>query len=125
VLFAPGSAELDDAARATVRQVARQGRAMADALGAGGVQATLTLTGRADATGSDSTNASLSRDRALRVERALQAAWGSGAGRLTVAPDGVGTTQPLAEPDSAARARVNRSVSFGIRLVIPPGARPE
>jgi OOP family OmpA-OmpF porin len=129
VLFSPGSSELDDAARATIRGAARQARQLVSSLDAQGVGATVTLTGRADATGTDSSNASLSRDRAEVVRQAIDAALRDGAKAPVVRfePKGVGTSAPIAEGDATARARLNRSVSFGIRLSIdaPSGARPQ
>ncbi len=129
VLFPAGTSQLDDAAYAVIRGAARQARKLASALGADGVSATLTLTGRADATGTDSTNASLSRERADRVRRALEAQLREGAKTPAVRydPKGVGTAEPLPASDSTARARMNRSVSFDVRLTIdaPSGARPQ
>ncbi len=128
VLFAMGSSELDDAAVAVIRAATRQARQLAASLGAAGVTATVTLTGRADATGTEASNATLSRDRADRVRRALDKGLRDGAKAPTVLfnPRGVGTTEPLAESDATARARMNRSVSFGIRLAIDAlsGVRP-
>ncbi|MBI3790070.1 MAG: OmpA family protein [Gemmatimonadetes bacterium] len=126
VLFAPGSAALDDAAAAAVRTAARHARAIAAGLADDGVTVGLTLTGRTDATGTDSTNQSLSRERAERVRRALEGALRGGGAAPVLTTRGVGTREPLSESDSTARARINRSVSFGIRLSIDatPGARP-
>ena len=129
VFFAAGTTELDDAAYAVIRGAARQARQLSASLGAAGVSATVTLTGRGDATGTDVTNASLSRERAERVRRALDAQLREGAKAPAVLFDlkGVGTTEPLAASDSTARARMNRSVSFGVRLTIDAqsGARPQ
>ena len=129
VLFAPGSTELDGAAQDAVRSAARHVRRMSDAMASLGVTASVALTGRADATGTESTNETLSKERAEAVRRALAAALGSAKGAPAVAfdPKGVGTGEPLSASDSVARARVNRSVSFGVRLTLdaPSGARPQ
>ncbi len=130
VLFAAGSSELDGAARSAIRSAARQARQVAVALAADGVVATVTLAGRADVTGTEATNAALSRERADRVRGALDAALRDGAAKGPVVrfdPRGLGTAEPIAAGDSVARARLNRSVSFGIRLVIDAlsGARPQ
>ena len=72
------------------------------------------MIGRTDPTGTDATNQALSRLRAEAVVARLTA--------LGVLPDlitttGVGVVQPLENPDAAEQARINRSVSFVIRLV--------
>ena len=74
----------------------------------------LDLIGRTDPTGTDATNQALSRLRGEAVGTRL-AALGVPAGLITAI--GVGIVQPLDEPNPADRARVNRSVSFVVRLV--------
>jgi OmpA-OmpF porin, OOP family len=78
-----------------------------------GARATLELIGRTDPTGSDSANQMLSRGRAEAVVAAL-AARGVPTGAARVI--GVGTSRPLTEGSSDERARINRSVSFGVSL---------
>ena len=128
VFFAAGRSELNEAATVTIRTAAEQARRLVEALGPAGVTATIAITGRADATGTEATNASLSRERADRVRRALTAAIGGGSAAPAIAfdPQGVGTSRPLVAGDSAARARMNRSVTFGVRLTVDAlnGERP-
>jgi OOP family OmpA-OmpF porin len=113
VLFDVGSAGLGREARETVARVAESfTRLEAGALDIG-VGPVLELVGRTDATGSDSTNQALSRNRAEAVlaalaERGLRAE----AARVSAA----GTSRPLPAADPAERARLNRSVSFVVSL---------
>jgi OOP family OmpA-OmpF porin len=78
-----------------------------------GARAALELVGRTDPTGSDSTNQALSQDRAEAVLAALAA---SGVPAEAARVSAAGTSRPLAGPDPAQRARVNRSVSFVVSL---------
>ena len=123
VLFDVGSSALGDAARATIaRQVAAVRRIDAAIAPLGG-RAWIELVGRADPTGSDSTNRLLSRQRSDAVLAAL-AARGVDATRLSVRA--LGTSSPLPGPDDAARAALNRSVTLGLRLTrdAPSRAQP-
>lgn len=118
VLFDVGAAALDSTARSTATRVAeRFGRVEAGAL-ALGARATLELVGRTDPTGSDSVNQALSRDRAEAVLAALAA---RGVARGATSVSALGTTRPLPGDDSAERARINRSVSFGVSVGPQPG----
>jgi len=79
----------------------------------------LHLSGRTDGTGTDATNAALSQQRADAVRDALAPS----ARDLKLVTHALGSTVPLDAPDAAARARLNRSVSFEIRLDLNPPAR--
>jgi OOP family OmpA-OmpF porin len=113
ILFDVGSARLGRSARAGVGQAAGAYARLAAAAESLGVRTTLELIGRTDPTGSDATNQALSRLRAEAVLAELSAR-GVPAGGARVS--GVGTARPLAAADSAGEARINRSVSFGVRL---------
>jgi outer membrane protein OmpA-like peptidoglycan-associated protein len=112
VLFAAGSADLSDAALRSVLDAADLWRLIQTGVGADWV-VRLDVVGRTDSTGSLEANQMLSGERASRVTRAL--------GRLglppgVLHPDGIGTSAPLPARELDTRARLNRSVSFGIRL---------
>ncbi|MDF1503300.1 hypothetical protein PYV61_10120, partial [Roseisolibacter sp. H3M3-2] len=80
------------------------------AAAARGFDVALALAGRTDASGGEATNRDLSRRRVDAVRAAL-----APLGVATV--DGVealSSTRPLPAADPAERARLNRSVSFGI-----------
>jgi outer membrane protein OmpA-like peptidoglycan-associated protein len=113
VLFKSGSAALGIAARGVVEQVA----AALNRLDAGvafiGAHAALELVGRADPTGTDSLNQSLSRQRAEAVVAALAA---RGVPTTSAQVSGVGTSRPLVGGSADEQARINRSVSFGVTL---------
>jgi outer membrane protein OmpA-like peptidoglycan-associated protein len=76
-----------------------------------GGRATVSLIGRSDPTGPDSTNQALSELRAQAVAAALAS---RGVALAAVRIRAAGTAIPLAASDSAERARINRSVSFTI-----------
>jgi OOP family OmpA-OmpF porin len=113
VLFDVGSAALGAGARDVIARVAASLQQLDGRAAFIGARATLELTGRTDPTGSDSANQTLSRERAERVLAAL-AARGVATGAAGVS--GVGTSRPLAEGEPGERARINRSVSFGVSL---------
>jgi outer membrane protein OmpA-like peptidoglycan-associated protein len=69
--------------------------------------------GRSDATGTDATNAALSR---LRVEAVRAALAGRGVDPAVLEPRALGSSNPLAGGDSGASAAINRSVSFEVRV---------
>jgi outer membrane protein OmpA-like peptidoglycan-associated protein len=113
VLFDIGSAELGSQGRGVIGRVATSLQRLDAGVAQIGARATLELIGRTDPTGSDSANQTLSLGRAQTVVAALAARGVStGAARVT----GVGTARPLTEGSPAERARVNRSVSFGVSL---------
>jgi outer membrane protein OmpA-like peptidoglycan-associated protein len=74
--------------------------------------AIITITGRADETGSPETNVTLSRDRANRVADAL-VAQGIHISALKIVA--AGNTQPLRQGSSDWALQVNRSVSFTVQ----------
>ena len=121
VLFGVGSAALGATARSAADRVAeRFGRLEAGAA-ALGTRATLELIGRTDPTGSDTANQALSRDRAEAVLAALAA---RGVSRGGTSVSALGTARPLPADDPAERARINRSVSFGVSVGPQPGREP-
>ncbi len=73
--------------------------------------ASITITGRADETGSPETNAKLSVDRANRVAEAL-VAQGIDPSALKILA--AGNTQPLRQGSNDWDRQVNRSVSFTV-----------
>ena len=115
-----GSAALGAAGRNAAARVAELFGRFESGAAALGVGATLELVGRTDPTGSDAANQALSRERAEAVLGALAA---RGVPRASTRVSALGTTQPLPGDDPAGRARVNRSVSFGVSL--GPWARRE
>jgi OOP family OmpA-OmpF porin len=118
VLFAVGSAALERGDRGPLGRVADAfGRLEAGAASLG-ARAALELAGRTDPTGSDSTNQTLSQERAEAVLQALAA---RGVPRSAVSLRAVGTGQPFESADPAERARINRSVSFHVSLGPAPG----
>ncbi len=120
VLFSVGSATLTATALSAAGRVAeRFGRVEAGAA-ALGTRATLELAGRTDPTGTEAANQALSQGRADAV-LAVLAAQGVPRGETTVSA--LGTTRPL-PGDSTDRARINRSVSFGVSVGPQPGRDP-
>ncbi len=125
VLFAPGVSRLTTSATETVQRVARLLDRLDSGLSTVAARADLRLVGRADLVGRDSLNTTLSRERAEVVLRALSVAFAAArtadGGRrvptaVALSATGVGTTEPLSTPDTTARARINRSVSFVVRM---------
>lgn len=113
VLFQSGSARLDRTAQGVVEDVAARLNRLDAGVALIGARASLELVGRADPTGTDSLNQSLSRQRAEATVAAL-AARGVPTGSARVS--GVGTSRPLTEGSAEELARINRSVSFGVSL---------
>ena len=93
-------------------------RALAAGLAEMGYRVNLELIGRADTTGTESANQTLSLMRVDAV-RARLVSLGLPSDGLNAT--GIGTSQPLPAPDEADRARINRSVSFIVYL--QPAAR--
>jgi OOP family OmpA-OmpF porin len=112
VLFPVGAASLSEAARTTVARAATQWRALRAAVSAQWA-VVLALDGRTDTTGSREVNRVLSDERADRVAAVLT---DLGVPSAALRARGLGTSDPLPAADREARARVNRSVSFAIRL---------
>ena len=113
VLFDVGSAALDGQARAVIARIAVSLQRLDVGVSLIGARAGLELIGRTDPTGSDSTNQTLSRDRAQAVVAALAA---RGVPTGTARVSGVGTSRPLTEGTPEEQARINRSVSFGVSI---------
>jgi outer membrane protein OmpA-like peptidoglycan-associated protein len=119
VLFAMGSAQPGaPGSTSLVTLAARLAELQVQVREVGGA-VELHLSGRTDGTGSDATNAALSQQRADAV-RDLLAPSVPGVRIVTTA---LGSTAPLEAADDAARARLNRSVSFEVRLLLNPPAR--
>jgi OOP family OmpA-OmpF porin len=118
VLFTVASAALDVRDRGPLGRVADAFGRLEAGAAAIGSRAALELAGRADPTGSDSTNQALSQERAEAVLQALAA---RGVPRSAVSLRAVGTSRPFESPDPAERARINRSVSFHVSLGRGPG----
>jgi OOP family OmpA-OmpF porin len=113
VLFAHGESIIDDVARASIRRTARRFVALHDSLMANSADVSLTLLGRTDPTGTRERNASLAQWRIDGV-RAILA--GEGVRAELLHELALATARPLDAPDSAQRARINRSVSFEIAV---------
>jgi outer membrane protein OmpA-like peptidoglycan-associated protein len=77
------------------------------------MRADLEIVGRTDSTGSREVNRALSDERAAAVARALTRL---GVPAAALRARGIGTSEPLPATDVAERARLDRSVSFGMRL---------
>ena len=123
VLFDVGSAALGATGAERADQSGRTSSAGSrPARRALGTRATLELIGRTDPTGSDAANQALSRDRAEAVLAALAAA--GRASRRDPGECAGHRRRPLPGDDPADRARINRSVSFGVSLGPKPGREP-
>jgi OOP family OmpA-OmpF porin len=112
VLFETGSARISDAAGRLLGGIAASVRALQSGLGPSW-RAQLDVVGRTDTTGSEGLNRALSDDRARAATDALVRA---GIGAHLVAPRGIGTSDPLPAGTLEERARMNRSVSFAVRV---------
>jgi OOP family OmpA-OmpF porin len=113
VFFLPGSAAVDDASdTATLRRVAADWARLNAGLGPGWT-AILEAVGRADMTGPLEVNRMLSDDRARATARALA---GLGLPPRAIDPLGVGIRDPLPAATAGEQSRLNRSVSFTVRL---------
>jgi outer membrane protein OmpA-like peptidoglycan-associated protein len=110
--FAAGSDSLDAAALATTASVAKKIEALVASAAANHYDVTVGVVGRADPSGAETDNLSLSRRRALTVRERL-VSLGVRPSRLTA--DGVGSNDPLTADSPAERARLNRSASFVVR----------
>jgi outer membrane protein OmpA-like peptidoglycan-associated protein len=122
VLFAPGSAVLDQSAVALLSSVAFRYRQLESAAAQSGAKPKLELIGRTDPTGRDETNAALAEQRPAAVSAWLES---SGIRSQDLARNPIATRSPLTSPDSAEQARINRSVSFRITIspLIPAAGR--
>jgi OOP family OmpA-OmpF porin len=115
VLFPIGSAVWEAGSDADLDAVTAGVRRLNAAISAVGFTARYDVIGRTDTTGSRETNRTLSQRRADAV-RATLVARGLSAGQLL--SRGIGTTDPLRSDDPATAARINRSVSFAVRLTV-------
>jgi OOP family OmpA-OmpF porin len=113
VLFDAGSAELDSRAVARLTTAVAQVAQLDQIAATAGQSVRLSLTGRTDASGADATNATLAERRVEAVASFLEAA---GIPRSRLVPEPVATSRPLTSPDPVDQARINRSVSFNVRL---------
>lgn len=113
VLFEVGSAGLGGA-EAGLRHVAATFQRLLAAAGGATGSIRLDVIGRTDPTGTDATNQALSRLRAEAVGARLT---GLGVPPGLLRPTGVGIVQPIENPNAAEQARINRSVSFAVRLM--------
>jgi OOP family OmpA-OmpF porin len=118
VFFAVGSAALDSAARAEIAAFAATYTRLRREAGGRGFDVAVRLAGRSDPTGGEMTNRDLSRRRAEAVRDVLAALGTAG----VTGVDALGSSEPL--PASGGdRARVNRSVSFGVEARLTGGDR--
>jgi outer membrane protein OmpA-like peptidoglycan-associated protein len=113
ILFAAGSADLDAAGIAKLTSIANRYRRLEDEAAGAGSAASVELIGRTDPSGADETNAALADRRVQTVSRWFES---SGIPTSHIAPRAIAAAQPIAAPDSATQARVNRSVSFRVRF---------
>ncbi len=113
VLFANGESSVDAATSAQIRRTAQLISVFSDSIMANSADIVVTLLGRTDATGTRERNASLAQWRIDRV-RAILA--GAGVRAVHLRELALATARPLDAPDSAQRARINRSVSYEIAL---------
>ena len=109
VLFAVGSATLDDAGRAIVTSVADRVKTLTSAAGRNRYNVTLQVVGRTDPSGSANENLALSRRRAIAIRDELAT---RGIAATMLEPNASGSADPLPATAPADRARINRSVSF-------------
>jgi len=131
VLFAVASSRVSRQAQVAIDSNAVQLAAVDAALRTVGRRLEIALAGRADRTGLESLNQSLSADRAETVRVALL---GGGIPAVSFTTQALGANAPLSETEASApgasdvprdvpydavavRARVNRSVSFVVRVV--------
>ncbi len=114
VLFAVASSRLSLQAQTALDSNISRLKALDMVLGTVGRRVEIELAGRADPTGMDSTNQSLSADRAAVVREALIR---GGVPKAALSTQALGSGSPLSETDDSVRARLNRSVSFIVRVV--------
>lgn len=117
VLFTAGSAALGDSARAIAATIAARFNELAAAARRNRYDVALAVVGRADPSGSEQGNLSLSRQRASAL-RDLVISLGVPASAITAVA--AGSSDPIEGADPVQRPRLNRSVSFAVRA--QPGA---
>ena len=113
VLFAHGESSIDAATSANIRRTAAMLIAFFDSVMTNSADIVFTLVGRTDPTGTRERNASLAQWRIDRVRAILAAA---GVSARQIREEALATARPLDAPDSAQRARINRSVSYEITV---------
>lgn len=113
VRFDIGSAQLAVSERLALDSVAAAFRELSENLDRAGYQGRLTLFGRADLVGSDSTNQTLSAARVDAV-RTVLTQLGVPSSALQGRP--LGITSPLTGGDAEEQSRRNRSVAFEFRV---------
>lgn len=113
ITFDAGSANLNPAALAALARVAAVVSQLDNAAAAAGVSVKLQLTGRTDPSGADETNTALA-ERRVDAVAALMASAGIDAKRIVRNP--VATSSPLEASDPTEKARINRSVSFSVKM---------
>ncbi len=111
--FALGSSSLTPAHADILREASAHMAALGRAATLSGRSTGVTIMGRADTTGIEERNQALSLERADAVRDAL-VAQGVPAPLLTTV--GLGTGDPLPASDPGVQGRINRSVSFGVRM---------
>jgi len=113
IQFAIGSVALDATARAILDDVANAFQRLRDVAEERNYEAALNIVGRTDTTGSNETNRLLSQQRADGVRSILA---GRGIQGVAMNAFGVGTSDPLSSTSAIDQARINRSVSFLVRV---------
>ena len=113
ILFAPGSAALDQSAIALLSSLVFRYRQLEATAAQSGAQLKLELIGRTDPTGRDETNAALAEQRPAAVAAWLES---SGISGNSLVRNPIATASPLMSQDSAEQARINRSVSFRVSM---------
>jgi OOP family OmpA-OmpF porin len=118
VLFDVGSSVVTRTEAASVLTLAATMRELLDSVSAIGASLRVDLIGRADTTGSDATNQSLSQ---LRIDAVAPRLTKAGLPAAIFHERAVGTSQPLRAANADDQARINRSVSF--EVVVENGSR--
>jgi len=113
VLFATGSAKLDPLALITLGSAASRIRRLDELAEAVGGSVSISVEGRTDFTGADTTNAALANQRVTAVTDQLALL---GIDKARLVPNPIATSQPLVAASEDERARINRSVSFNVTM---------
>jgi outer membrane protein OmpA-like peptidoglycan-associated protein len=113
VVFAVDDSRIPPDEVARIRRTASAFLVLHDSVMANSGDVVLTLLGRTDSNGSNERNASLAQWRINRVRGILA---GAGVRPEHLREEVLATARPLEAPDSAQRARINRSVSYEIRI---------
>jgi len=116
IKFPVDSAALTTAERGSVRKLAQNVQELLDAAHALHQDVSIQIVGHTDSTGAETSNLTLSRQRADRVAWELHQ--GGIADKLLQA-QGVGIAQPLRNEDNEADRGFNRSVSFRVTSLTP------